>query len=388
MRIHSLFLAVLLCWGCETSKEKDSLPIIKVYDENATNKIEDFISSVEIVPLQTTDSSLIKEISNIKTSNEGSWYIYDGANAPIKRFDNKGKFLNLIGKRGQGPGEFIQITGFTVNSDTINLFAWNPNRKWITLLNNGTLLSERDMSIPFSDIYKVKNNYLLYADAGVFLYKEGTSEKLAKYLYLVDRSFNILKEFDTKKAPYDIDYTMQRQFFYPDENDSFLYQRNYNDTIYRIDSSLQITPKYFIDFGDIAYTESFLTDLYNKNFMEKHTEMMKNGYPKFIKLAQSTDKLLYTYLRDSEGKRTEYVTIYNKKEGVSYNFTTENNLFTKLFTNLYGYNGTHFYSYMSAPHFLEVAAQLPDDNLFKEIKEKAKDIKEGDNPILVLFKVK
>ena len=79
---------------------------------------------------------------------------------------------------------------------------------------------------------------------------------------------------------------------------------------------------------------------------------------------------------------------YNKKEGISYNFTTENNLFTKLFTNLYGYNGTHFYSYMSAPHFLEVAAQLLDDNLFKEIKEKAKDIREGDNPILVLFKVK
>lgn len=58
---------------------------------------------------------LFSRISGVDVDDNGNVYVIDGAEAHVRVFDNKGRYLRTIGRRGQGPGEtempvYVQIT--------------------------------------------------------------------------------------------------------------------------------------------------------------------------------------------------------------------------------------------------------------------------------------
>lgn len=59
---------------------------------------------VEAIPLETTDSCLIKEVTILEESREFYWIVSDNR---IGRFDKQGHFQQFIGRVGQGPEEYL-----------------------------------------------------------------------------------------------------------------------------------------------------------------------------------------------------------------------------------------------------------------------------------------
>lgn len=121
-------ISLMLLLGCGSiSTSSDGIMNIKVddcqkIDENRVVH-DDFIKSTDYIALETTDESLISEIKQIEFHNQ-LIYIYDDNQSQLLVFNSKGEFVRQIGKRGNGPEEYIAINAFYINPDdkTINLF--------------------------------------------------------------------------------------------------------------------------------------------------------------------------------------------------------------------------------------------------------------------------
>jgi hypothetical protein len=68
------------------------------------------------------------KIRDIKVDKDGNIYVLDSGNHRLQFFDNKGTYLRTIGKKGQGPGEFITPSHLQLSDDTGNIYITDRSR--------------------------------------------------------------------------------------------------------------------------------------------------------------------------------------------------------------------------------------------------------------------
>jgi hypothetical protein len=120
----------------------------------------EIIDTIEFIPLETKDECLIGRIRKIDFNND---YIFIGQGSAIFQFSIDGNFIQQVGQRGRGPGEYMQMRDMVLVNDT--LFV-NGRHKVLRFNGKGELMSE--ISIPLSIYFgKIKNYYVNYnADYG------------------------------------------------------------------------------------------------------------------------------------------------------------------------------------------------------------------------------
>lgn len=105
----------------ESLVKEDSIVRISIPDVLKERKIElhlsDEINGIDIVPLETTEQSLLSTIVDVSITDDDI-FIWDFKNG-IFRFSRDGTFLNKIGKRGQGPGEYLYVNQLIIDHDKV-----------------------------------------------------------------------------------------------------------------------------------------------------------------------------------------------------------------------------------------------------------------------------
>lgn len=142
MRInYLLFLLIIFC-SCnrtkqihiaEESKDESMAPDSYVYypiqddriivdlDKNQKASLFDYFSRIELIPLETSDDILVGYCEDL-VPYQNRYYIFDRKRAVVQIFDQDGKFISLIDKRGQGPGEYTpNLTSIFLNPFTDNI---------------------------------------------------------------------------------------------------------------------------------------------------------------------------------------------------------------------------------------------------------------------------
>lgn len=111
--IGALALALSAC----SEQQKENSNVIQVDIENAQPmNLADFVESIQLVPLETTDESLIKRIERM-VIQDGKVYIQNHI-LNVLVFDENGKFLLSTAKRlGQGPDDYFRMTCMDVTDD-------------------------------------------------------------------------------------------------------------------------------------------------------------------------------------------------------------------------------------------------------------------------------
>lgn len=75
------------------------------------------VCEVKYIPLELTDNSLIGSIDKILYRNK-HFYIFDkSANMGILIFNENGKFIKVLNRTGEGPGEYIAPIDFDVDAE-------------------------------------------------------------------------------------------------------------------------------------------------------------------------------------------------------------------------------------------------------------------------------
>lgn len=101
---------IFILIGYTSLRAKDRVSVLTSHPHEQTVLVKDFnpyIDSIKIIPLETTDESLITHIEKILLTPDKQMIILNSTG--IILFDSEGKFLFRIGKIGRAPGEYQKI---------------------------------------------------------------------------------------------------------------------------------------------------------------------------------------------------------------------------------------------------------------------------------------
>jgi hypothetical protein len=84
--------------------------------------LSEFFSHVKTIILETGDDILLGKINGIQVYNDLIFILDTQQDIGIYIFNRDGKFIRKIGKKGNGPGEYLAVSDFTIDQDNDNIY--------------------------------------------------------------------------------------------------------------------------------------------------------------------------------------------------------------------------------------------------------------------------
>ena len=369
-------------------------------------------SFFRIIPLETTPESLIGgEVCQVFYRND-RLYVVEKMAKGLFVFDDNGKFLSKIQSYGQGPEEYIEITAVSITDDRIIVFDQFSRKVLIYDLDcNYISQFSVNRNLPALDIFAIEDR----------VYYVSKMEEVRNGHGPYRLSSTNMKGGDLQKhIPFDTatvwpGYTRVNGIFNNISGDvKLMYKRT--DTIYSV-SNEGARAEYIVDLGDKALPEYFRTNMGEA----RKPENRKKYVDGFSKMFETKDKLIFHFeygiLPKSDMKefnemaakdpkkavvwmRTEWPTImyyafYDKNTGE----TTVTNGLSMSYFDKYRID-FRYYDYPYVVFRQDIypsdvgktavdAIKIPQNPRYeKKYKEVVAGIKEGDNPIVFVYKLK
>lgn len=164
MEKQFLYFIFYLFFFISCSSQQKELPLNSNYIINLDGKKEPSIAyssifkSVHSIVLETNKDCLIGTISELQVF-DGLIYILDQHIAKsLFVFDMEGRFIRKIGSLGRGPGEYIRVTDFTLDTENRFIFLCNDDNRMHKYQLDGTYvhsinIQEERSSITFIQFY-------------------------------------------------------------------------------------------------------------------------------------------------------------------------------------------------------------------------------------------
>jgi hypothetical protein len=144
--------------------------------------------------------SLIAKPYYIKVDSEGNIYYSDLSFLGVRIFDKQGALLRKLGRKGQGPGEFVRAYLFDIDGDR-NVYILDSRQKKVSVFYfDGRLKEERKLEKKgFFQEIDVMDSLNIYLKMKEFTINEKISEK-----YSIVPYFCSILNFDPEKNSWDI----------------------------------------------------------------------------------------------------------------------------------------------------------------------------------------
>lgn len=183
-RLSAIAFCASLILFCSCSEKK--LEVVSIDLKNCVAPAEMFEPDFEIIPLETTEESLIGEIGKV-ILHDSCFFVEDNTQKAILIFDWKGKYINKISRLGRGPGEYVNILDFDVYDGFVYVFS-----------GSGYVL-RYDASGKFIDQMEVDDAYCSMLVAGrdsILLFANNVSNSNFNYRLLDWKNGAVLAEWD------------------------------------------------------------------------------------------------------------------------------------------------------------------------------------------------
>ncbi len=374
-RLLFLFLFSVL-FSCKENIKKssditdiviDPSDIKESYDIN-----EDYAGDIELIPLETTDESLIARISKVIFSN-GKYYILDRKSSSVLLFDSKGKYLSKLSKKGQGPDEYTRLNSFTVVNDTLwvsddnrrLLIGYDKDFKMIKRINLWEHISADHIAYSKEHIL-LADNWSGFKDKNIQLGMYDIKNDKVEGLLYVPKISNKVAMF---KKPSQL--SLYRG------TDLFIY--SYCDSIFQIEDHKAI-PKYKLAFKerykDLKYSIEEIMAPKNKDIIKGLQDIKQMG--EYILLGYADNRKFVTAMYNKK----------NNKSQVYRHLTNSNYGNIKLYQYSCYIGDEYLISFYESNKFKKSIPNL-DKIKNSEYKDRLNKVisslKPDDNPVLVKF---
>ncbi len=184
----SLFLLALSCVGKKEKMQDEGITVLNIEEaldnEMATVNLSRYASSVKYIPLETTEESLLGEVSSFSTDGKNFYLASLNGNSALE-FSSDGKFVKAIGTKGRGPGEHMGINKiFPTQDEGIGIMTLNKSilydksgnyvRELSGFGNKG--LNRAEKLLPY------KNDKYIFT----YITTDTTENKCTESLYIID----------------------------------------------------------------------------------------------------------------------------------------------------------------------------------------------------------
>lgn len=380
---RSLFVSFLLCYACQNSTtEKDGLKTIyaDITQWTKDRPVDSYADSVEFIPLETTDSSLIRVINQMIVKDERI-YIVDQTQSVVFVFNNDGKFLFKVDKLGRGPDEYNILQRVKVDEHNICVLGFGE----LLLYNkeNGAFIRKyfihpKDFS-PIDLLVDSTSYYFLTA-------KGNPNQNIQATIVVFDK-----KDFQLQKCYMDPYYFTPRDYApgksFIQSPYGILFHQKLNDTVYRL-SKEGLEPLFYINCGKHQLTQ----ESYDQLPMDENNQFRKVPYKAtFVGGITFFDKYLYfecTQDLGGNGDLGAYHCFYSLENQQMTIFNNDDrNPHNKYHTDIFNFDTSDSKGYCYSicyPFVITYARETKKETLIKELE----NVKAEDNPWVMKFRFK
>ena len=409
-RIATLFIAVctLFLFSCSLKKTETQSKITVVFDDSNSLKFSDYFGQPEFLPLETTDSNLFREISDLRIKDDKLYVFSENPDNMVSIYDLTGKYLNRIYSVGRGPGEVNFSTSFDV--DTCISILDRGNRKMVNYNFSGKYISEVSFNgIYFCSFSFLNDGLMVFHDYHSPEKKDGDNSpktKLTFWKYDQNKKMKLIHNAKDLNADKYIRMTLNH--FYTINKNKLYYWDPFNDSILGIDlKTFDNTLEYVLDFGKYRTPDEIL-----ENDFKKETTVKR-----FIKIIKDGYASLFDYYNCGTGQQIFVLCRYSKFSiGIMKDNETElkcfpyiclDNIHPKLKADMsfgnfvlvnHDNNQSLAYFEWKALDFIKTFEALKDQlnatewesllNANPQLKNVLAKVKPGDNPIIMKAKLK
>lgn len=382
MKPTHFFLLVIFTISCK-SQDKDLYQFDpRTLKENKIS-LSEIADDVAYVPLG--NSFPLGAIYNVKFLNKTIYF--SSKDVGILTFDREGKTLRRIGTVGRGPGEYLYNYNFTVDENTGTVY--NLDRGDIVKVFSGTGQFVR--SFPLQE-YGVSDAIEFY-NSKLFVSYAIQSENV-KYKWIVfDTLGNEIKKKEREIPMFTANYG-NGETIYKFENRLF-YWNNYTDTVFSVLPDLRIEPSFIIGTGEQRPPRSQLSI----------QQLMQNKFLNIFKIFETTRFFVIRYFFNKpaitliDKNNQEAYLIYLEFENENCLNGIENDIDGGQFfipEYYFAEKGREYMVGLQYPYqikalvvsteFINSTPKYPEKK--KELEKLANSLKETDNPILMIVRLK
>lgn len=382
-----LVVIILLSFGisCSGPKTNDfKSEVIKIQLNPEKEKkiyLSEIVDSIFIIPLETSNQSLLTGISKIDYDDE-YYFVLNSNDKLVYVFDSYGRFKCQVANKGNGPGEIMYPQCFAL--DKINKEVWlTNNNSFYRYSYQGDYLGNKPYSLAFSDFTIGKNGSIYFytgkdnnahIDDG-FLTGDITmlSADGEKTTWFKSDAYMSVRPGESVMS-----YSTRTPFSKQDDG-KITCHYVFSDTIYSIDMG-QIVSSYAIDLGENKSKVDLekMPGLDVKEYIQTHSNTV--WYIRDV--VETSEMLRFSY---NFGFETFAEVYFNKRNGHILEGTPINDLFEGNIWIL-GNKDNKFIGYIYATD-LKLDTKLSSFISPQQISE-LKNVTMENNPILIEFKLK
>lgn len=369
-----VFSFLYSCSEKETTTTLETINIDYNNEVNVENSLTtNYFKSRKLIKLETTKESLISNISRLIVF-DNYYFIFDQDTKSIYKFNEFGKYISKINRIGKGPGQYLKISDFTIDT----------KEKQIILLSN-TPNDLMYFDLDFNFIKQTKNteyySYISTDQSSMYLINS-----LAKY----DGNYISINHGDKHNEFLPVESFIKDKVFYSQrpniiKSDHIYFFKVYDNIVYEVAEN-NVLPKYQIEFGEKAVGQNLIEE---NELMNIFQICSKEGLICRINDFREGDHYL-TFGMWPFNK----IVIYNKKEKIGQLFSTFYDPVTGLYlSEIIGYDGIgdDMMFLVRPEQFINNVLnnknkeELVQDKLYASYKEIANSLTPSDNPILMVY---
>lgn len=265
---------------------KSSKEIIELSSPNINNVKELNYKLEFVVGNQYGNENEIFSQPHVAISNNGDIYISDLYNDRLIRFDKNGKFINKVGKTGQGADDFLYPYCITVGNDNY-IYVLETLNKRIKCYDENLNLIRIIKPLEFFGSNFIVNSkgeiYLRTTEKGkLFSIFNSHGQKIAS----IDKPIDIVR-WDNQKIPYRFEAAL-------DNNDNLYVAYLFSDSCF-ID-------KYSNAESKILRTTLLLPDLIDRSQSKTSNIILTSGNDNYLYLLLIPSNVIYKLDTDGEVK--------------------------------------------------------------------------------------
>lgn len=222
-----LWCLLLLLYACAKQTNSDRVLNWDTMRTDVRSYKSSLYKDVRIIVLDCLAPPL-RGIAKMQECEKGL-YILDGNNA-LYLFDNQGKYLRQIGRRGNGPGEYREISDFVVDPVHQSVYVLESKVQAIYVYDGVTGRFTNSMKL---DDEKYRSRHLCYCDG--YLFTDLYAKKKGDYLLRkVGRQRSEPDEYFLNRSTDNLrwPHISGSSPFYPSGHGRFYFVPTFSQTIY------------------------------------------------------------------------------------------------------------------------------------------------------------
>ncbi|MGL5705611.1 MAG: 6-bladed beta-propeller [Tannerellaceae bacterium] len=218
-------------------------------------------------------------------------YVVDNKKEFLK-FSDDGVFISKIGNRGQGPGEYIQISDFTIDkNENVHLLDGNGSRDRVFIYNtNGEFQSSHNLPFEADILTCIANGGYLF---GLASWNNGQGKG---YKVATTTSNFILTDSILPYGEFFDPNMWFSAYRFINASSGIFYNQTIDNSVYKFDEAGKLAETVEIDFGNRNVPNSDKTDIESK--LEAF-----NDYTLLINFTATADDLIIGTIREGKERK-------------------------------------------------------------------------------------